>query len=338
MNSLFQQAIREYNEHNRGHPQYDCWLNYALSTNERGHILVDAIRRYVLSFRSKRFLDIGCGYGGVCIAAAEAGAYSIGIDLDVKLLEFAELNRADHPGSDSKFIRMDILDWGEVQKLEQFDLISCDNVIEHVTLPETMVMHIQKLLTNIGIAYLTIPNAGSLGQVWKDSHYGLTGICLLDTTDALSYVQHALGQPTYDVSVYLNFNQYTQLFKKYGLYSHLINACRIEQDSRASLSNKVIQIRLEYEKLKIQNKVPPSQEHNIAGKIDQHLRLYEEQWKIYDRLPGGRLKKDLSRRLMRDFRDEVWHVILARSPVVLNMRITLSRLKGGLRRIKKFLL
>lgn len=333
--SNFYQAVRDYNEYNRGHPQYEVWLNYALSTNKRGQFVVDLLDLYTLSLRSKRHLDIGCGYGGVCIAAAKAGACSVGLDLDTKLIEFSELNKRDHPDLNPTFYKMDVLDTENVIRLGIFDIITCDNVIEHVSDPERLVKHISLLLKKTGFAYVTIPNAYSIGQVRKDSHYGLFGISLLDSADAAVYVKQVLQQPSYGVSYYYNYEQYLNLFHNYGLYIGLYSSLAVDKKSIDELLDQGLKLQSEYQELLTMGRIPGE----LSGKIEQTLNTYLQQlssrYLHFSRLPAGPQKAILRRQLFRDYVNEVWFIIATGSPMLHSLRTLLSIGKRSIRLISR---
>jgi cyclopropane fatty-acyl-phospholipid synthase-like methyltransferase len=120
MAGLFHQAIVDYNERNKGHPQYELWLNYALSTNQRGQYVVDKLLSFTFSLKGKKLLDIGSGYGGTCIAAAQAGAHSTGIEIDSRLLELSDFNRQDHPNLATTFYQDRCIGLGAGENVGQF--------------------------------------------------------------------------------------------------------------------------------------------------------------------------------------------------------------------------
>ncbi len=308
----FYKAITEYNEPNRGHPQYEVWLNYALSTNQRGQYVIQTLKGIVPSLKGRRYLDIGCGYGGACLAAAEAGAEATGIDIDESLLSFAELNSQDHPDLHPSFYLMDVMAREKIQTLGQFDAITCDNVIEHVGIPERLIAHLRLLLTKRGFAYVTIPNAFSVGQVLADCHYGLFGISLLDPWDAETYVRHALGQPSYDVSFYYPYAQYRALFEKYGLHPRLWNSLRVKGSEIEALHAQAAGLPEKLKTAREAGQVPLEIEAKLADLLDVYLQEFETGLDLYQRLPAGAEKQRLGERLWRDYREEVWYVVAAR--------------------------
>src|ERR1700730_1067049 len=59
-------------------PTRRMWFDYALSTNVRGNALVDVLELGG-PMRGRRYLDIGCGFGGCLVAAARRGADCTGL-------------------------------------------------------------------------------------------------------------------------------------------------------------------------------------------------------------------------------------------------------------------
>ena len=64
------------------------WLDFALSTNRRGEALMDLLETRG-PLRGRRYLDIGCGFGGCLVAAARRGAVCAGVESDPLRLDFA---------------------------------------------------------------------------------------------------------------------------------------------------------------------------------------------------------------------------------------------------------
>jgi SAM-dependent methyltransferase len=310
---LFHKAITEYNEPNRGHPQYEVWLNYALSTNQRGQYVIHTLKGIIPSLKGRRYLDIGCGYGGACLAAAEAGAEVIGIDIDDSLLTFAEMNNQDHPNLHPSFYLMDVMAREKIQALGQFDVITCDNVIEHVAIPERLIAHLRLLLTTRGFAYVTIPNAFSVGQVLADCHYGLFGISLLDPWDAETYVRNALGQPSYDVSFYYSYAHYGALFDKYGMPPRLWNSLQVKDKVLDGLKAQAAGLPAQLLTAREAGQFPPEIGEKLAGLLDVYLQELETGFDLYQQLTPGAEKKRLGERLWRDYGEEVWYVVAARN-------------------------
>jgi 2-polyprenyl-3-methyl-5-hydroxy-6-metoxy-1,4-benzoquinol methylase len=310
--SFFRTAIEDSYASLVDHPQYQTWMSYALSTNQRGHQVVNKLKEFSPSLEGKRHLDIGCGYGGVCISAALAGAPPVGVEDDPRIFEFALQNQKDFPDASVTFQQADIMDLQQVRALGKFDVITCDNVIEHVAIPERLIYHLRLLLAEDGFAYLTIPNAFSIGQVRKDCHYGLWGVSLLDPWDAARYLKHVIENQAYDVSLYYPYDQYHAFFEKYGLQDWLINTIEADEPSIQSLRENSATLAEEFQQGLASGAIPAE----IAPKLGELVRIHAEQFATslayYNDLPSGSERYRYGVRLLRDYCEELWYVILAR--------------------------
>ena len=76
----------------------------------------------------QRFLDIGCGWGGLVIRAAQRGAYATGITLSRRQHE--EANRRIAALGLGDLARVELLDYRDVR--EEYDAIASVGMIEHV--------------------------------------------------------------------------------------------------------------------------------------------------------------------------------------------------------------
>lgn len=335
--SFFRNAIEASFASLMDHSQYEIWRNYALSTNERGQQVITKLKEFSPSLVGKRHLDIGCGYGGTCIAAALSGATSIGIEYDPRIFEFAIQNKKDFPDANVDFYQLDIMDWQQVQSLDKFDLITCDNVIEHVAMPERLIYHLRMLLDDKGFAYITIPNAFSIGQVRKDCHYGLWGISLLDRWDAALYVKHAIMQPSYDVSSYYSYDQYRNLFQKYGLQDWLINTLELDETTIQRIKVDGDSLESEFQQTLASGKIPVEIVQKLSEMVHGYSELLATSITYYEKLPSGSEKRSLGIRLLRDYREELWYVIAARQVDTFFPKSTLSLPKRILQKGKKLL-
>lgn len=108
-------------------------------------------------------LDIGCARGDFLNEAKQLGFTTFGIELS---LENANISRENghtvfHGDLDAYCLQND--------KLKQFDLISCLDVIEHVADPTGFLRKSLMLLKDDGIMILTTPNySGVLAKILKD--------------------------------------------------------------------------------------------------------------------------------------------------------------------------
>jgi SAM-dependent methyltransferase len=104
---------------------------------------------------------------------------------------------------------------------ESFDVITCNDVIEHVRDPKVAIEHIAAMLRPGGLAYFEIPNRDEVSSVMADGHYQLFGITQLDRELAFRYFEtHSPGVP-YGVEHYLELAEYRALFEQAGLTMEL---------------------------------------------------------------------------------------------------------------------
>lgn len=99
-------------------------------------------------------LDIGCGTGAWLERLADLHFSNLyGVDLDVQQVKSER----------AKILQFN-LDWDELPKfdIEQFDLITAIELIEHLENPGRLFFHISKLLKPNGHVLLTTPNIHSL--------------------------------------------------------------------------------------------------------------------------------------------------------------------------------
>jgi 2-polyprenyl-3-methyl-5-hydroxy-6-metoxy-1,4-benzoquinol methylase len=194
------------------------WLAYALSTNERGEALASAVERFLdrSDWSGARVLDVGCAYGGVLRAFARRGAQVLGIDSNERLLSLATANLADAPESRHRLehVRLEDLD---ASHIGQFELIVCDNVLEHVVDPSAAVERLSSLLAVGGELYVAVPNPFAPEQVRSDPHFAIAGITLLERDLAERFFR-ALGmQGEYTVGHYSTCEQYFTWLAAAGL-------------------------------------------------------------------------------------------------------------------------
>jgi 2-polyprenyl-3-methyl-5-hydroxy-6-metoxy-1,4-benzoquinol methylase len=91
-----------------------------------------------LRFAGKTVLDVGCGHGSLCVAAARAGASEVvGVDLDVSLAEGQLRARGEGLAQTITFVRTQ----GQLEELagRQFDLVISKDSMEHFPDPESFV-------------------------------------------------------------------------------------------------------------------------------------------------------------------------------------------------------
>jgi 2-polyprenyl-3-methyl-5-hydroxy-6-metoxy-1,4-benzoquinol methylase len=169
------------------------WREYAGREIQRGREIVRMVRQ-VTPLRGKRVLDVGSGYGGMLISMAEQGANVVGVEIDPERARMGKQRLADL-AMQIPYHEADICSPGMNDTLGTFDVVICQDVLEHVLDPSTVIRSLCSMLQPGGVVYIQIPNKYGIDQMMSDHHYGLTGLTVLSRPQAIEYWQLATGEP-----------------------------------------------------------------------------------------------------------------------------------------------
>jgi len=198
------------------------WVDFALSSVERGRHAVQLMggRR---ALREKRVLDVGCAYGGFLVAASQAGAREvIGIDISSELLDLARIQLKDY-GIEAELAQADILR-DDAIRFAPFDMVFCNDVVEHVVDLEALARNLSRLLVRNGSLFLSIPNGRSVDSMRSDNHYGLVGLTLLDREQAERWWRIHYRDEIYGVEHHAPLSLYIDLFSRHGISLRLLDS------------------------------------------------------------------------------------------------------------------
>jgi SAM-dependent methyltransferase len=197
------------------------WLDFSLSSVERGWRAVAQLGGRK-AFDGRSVLDVGCAYGGFLVASKEAGARrAVGIDINPQLLDLARMQIADHRLK-AEILQADITSPGIANRLGAFDIVLCNDVIEHVVEPMVCAANLASLLKRGGKVFLEIPNGSAVDFMLRDGHYGLFGITLLGREPAERWWRHHYSD-TYGVEHYATVPYYMQIFSAAGISLRLLS-------------------------------------------------------------------------------------------------------------------
>ena len=189
----------------------EMYVRFALTTTERGRTFAALVSPHQRAPR--RFLDVGCAFGGFLRALRERGAEVVGVEIDPGLVALARDNLA---GGSGRVLQADILEC-DLAPLGRFDLIACNDVIEHVRDARKLVRRVSSLLAPDGIAYFEIPNRDALGFVARDGHFQQFGLTLLRRPLAARYFQESLGRSYDEIGEMHDEATYREWFAEAGL-------------------------------------------------------------------------------------------------------------------------
>jgi SAM-dependent methyltransferase len=110
----------------------------------QGALLVKFLQSRRVELKGQRILDLACGLGGYSLALQEAGARVVGVDrFPDPILKGVGLVCADA-------LTLPLPD-------EQFDIVICASLIEHVPTPADLIRELHRILRDGGVAYLSFP-------------------------------------------------------------------------------------------------------------------------------------------------------------------------------------
>jgi SAM-dependent methyltransferase len=150
------------------------------------------------------------------VAFKKAGAAeAIGIDVDPNLLEYCRALLKDHRLR-KIYHQKDILKAEDIRPLGTFDIITCNDVIEHVRSPYTAMKHMSSLLRENGLLFMEIPNRFCASFIQSDGHYNLFGVTLLPNWMADPYLKVFFPRMSHSIH-YRRLKFYTNTLKDLGL-------------------------------------------------------------------------------------------------------------------------
>jgi 2-polyprenyl-3-methyl-5-hydroxy-6-metoxy-1,4-benzoquinol methylase/glycosyltransferase involved in cell wall biosynthesis len=173
-------------------PLTKMYVQFAMTTVTRGRELGDLLKAHSCIENRGRYLDVGAGYGGFLKAFKEIGFRDVvGIELQEHLVAYAISNVKGIAGA--QVLHMDF-EKADCSGLGAFDLITCNDVIEHVKDPALTIRKMVDLLAVPGCLCLEVPNSNSISFVQSDGHFQLFGITQLPREEAATYYSEVMGQ------------------------------------------------------------------------------------------------------------------------------------------------
>lgn len=211
-------------------PLAKMYLDFALSTVWRGEYIRNIVAQHA-EIKGKRYLDVGCAYGGFLVAFENAGAAdAVGIDINEQLLDYSRAVLADCD-SKAQVYNKSILDKNDLSDLGKFDIITCNDVIEHIEEPKIGMENMASMLNDNGMIFFQIPNKFSAQFVKSDGHFQLFGITVLPKYLADKYYEKIHPGQKHDV-YYKSLNYYLINLKKLGMQCNIINQPAEDKDKR----------------------------------------------------------------------------------------------------------
>lgn len=108
------------------------------------------------SLENKKVLDIGCGAGILTESLAKAGAITTGIDMSLDAIHAAQ-QHAEKSQLTVNYQRIETEIFAE-QHANQFDIITCMEMLEHVPNPLSIISAASKLVKKEGLVFFSTIN------------------------------------------------------------------------------------------------------------------------------------------------------------------------------------
>lgn len=294
-------------------PLAKMYLDFALSTVYRAELVKNIILKYT-DIKGKRYLDVGCAYGGFLASFEKAGAVDVtGIDINEQLLDYSRAVIADC-NSKARVYNKNIVNGEEVQPLGEFDLITCNDVIEHVDNAKAALNNMISMLNQKGILFMQIPNRMSASFIRSDGHFQLFGISILPKPLADKYFNAVYPASRHDVT-YKSLNYYLNNLKELGMECNVIKP--MQEDKDKSLKS-ILNTFNECEKLINEDliSIPPELKDTVKKRVLKMSALFKRQYNKYLNLKntGSNSSEVLAGKLIQKFGEDFW-IILAGKPV-----------------------
>lgn len=151
-----------------------------------------------IDISGKRVLDVGCGGGILAESMAENGAIVTGIDAESEAINTARAH-AKESGLAMDYICTPIEDFDELP----FDVVTCMELLEHVTTPQTVISHCARLLKPGG--YLLVSTINRTLKAYASAII------------AAEYVLGLLPKQTHDYDKFLKPSELAGMARRAGL-------------------------------------------------------------------------------------------------------------------------
>lgn len=211
----FEEALEHSLEPLKHLGNYEAWLSWFKNAEKRAEVYIEKMKLLLNNVSGLRVLDVGCGVGGACLALAKHANHVVGIEINPLAMPLARLNAKKMKGGVVDFILASGLNMPF--KEGSFNLVICNDVLEHVDDKKRLLEEINLVLADKGYLFLTTPN-----RIYPvEPHTGMIGLTLLpkriaDKIASLKFKVNA-GLPSL-----VTYKQLAKLLAENG-FTHIIN-------------------------------------------------------------------------------------------------------------------
>lgn len=247
-------------------------ISFAMSTVIRGRYAYSLLDEHSCIQAKRRYLDIGTAYAGFLRAFKEQGFKEVlGIELQERL---AGLGKANIDGIDGAQVIVGDFIQNDYSLLGTFDVITCNDVIEHVDDADVAIQKMSGMVAEGGVLAMEVPNRDCVSFVTSDGHFQIFGITQLDRDDAALYYEAVLKSDKnnyfFQMGEMYDLDWYIAQLSKNGLNAFVADTHRIGglMDVQVFLD----ELKQAYEDWQI--KVKPCLEPPLAAKLENAVESY----------------------------------------------------------------
>lgn len=177
----------------------------------------------------KQVLDVGCGGGILSYAMATQGAQVLGIDLGEANLKAAQIHNEKMGTTDKLSFRCVAIETLADEMAEQFDVITCLEMLEHVPNPKSIIDACFRLLKPNGVLVLSTINKNPKAYL-----FAIIGA---------EYVLNMLKKGTHDYHKFITPADLDQMATQAGFLRHDLTGLHYNPiTKRYWLSNKNVDV------------------------------------------------------------------------------------------------
>lgn len=168
--------------------------------HELNPLRLSYIQQYV-SLENKKVLDIGCGAGILTESLARSGAIATGIDMSLDAIHVAR-NHAEKSQITVNYQQIETEVFAQ-QHSNQFDVITCMEMLEHVPNPQSIIDAASKMIKSNGLIFFSTINRNVKS--------------FLSAIVGAEYVLNLLPKGTHHYQQFIRPSELTQWAEKSGL-------------------------------------------------------------------------------------------------------------------------
>ena len=155
----------------------------------------------MVDLNGKRVLDVGCGGGILAESLAQSGAETTGIDLSDKALKVAELHALES-GVHVQYRAISTEALADIEP-EQYDVVTCMEMLEHVPDPASVIQACSKLVKPGGYVFFS-----TLNRSLKSYLFAIIGA---------EYLLHLLPKGTHEYAKFIKPSELVSFTRQAGL-------------------------------------------------------------------------------------------------------------------------